>query len=96
MSRLQRCCRESVTAASSPQEDLRALQVCARGARRALGTGTAGKDDDETGVGLPEKLHLRRRLGLRLRGVRVDPTWAQARTGNDKGVELLHSRGAKK
>lgn len=82
-----------LTPTSPPQEDLRALQVRARGARRALGTGPAGKDDDETGVGLPETLHLRRRLGLRLRGVRVGPARAQARTGNDKGVESLQGGG---
>lgn len=44
---------------SAPQEDLRALQVFARGARRALGAGPAGKDYDKAGVGLPETLHLR-------------------------------------
>lgn len=78
----------------SPQEDLRALQVCARGARRPLGARPAGEDDDEAGVRLPETLHLRRRLGLRLRGVRMGPAWAQARTGNNQGVEqagfMLH------
>lgn len=71
---------------SPPQEDLRALQVRARGARRALGAGPAGKDDDQTGVRLPKTLHLRRRLGLRLRGVRLGPTWAQARAGKDKAA----------
>lgn len=55
----------------------------ARGARRALGAGPAGEDDDEAGVGLPETLYLRRRLGLRLRGVRVGPARPQARTGNE-------------
>lgn len=76
----------------SPQEDLRALQVCARGACRALGAGPAGKDDDEAGVRLPETLHLRRRLGLRLRGVRMGPTWAQARTGKSQGAEQTRSQ----
>lgn len=50
---------QSLNLTPSPQEDLRALQVCARGARRALGAGPAGKDDDQTGVRLPETLHLR-------------------------------------
>lgn len=77
---------EAPTLSLSPQEDLCALQVCARGACRALGAGPAGKDDDETGIRLPETLHLRRRLGLCLRGVRMGPTWTQARTGNSQNM----------
>ena len=60
------------------QEDLRALQVCEGGACRARRPGTAGEDDDQACVGLPEALHLRRRLGMCLRGVRLGPTGAQA------------------
>lgn len=70
----------------SPQEDLCALQVCARGARRALRAGPAGKDDDQAGVRLPKTLHLRRRLGLCLRGVRVGPAGTQAWTGTNENA----------
>lgn len=71
----------------SPQEDLCALQVCARGARCALRAGPAGKDDDQAGVRLPKTLHLRRRLGLCLRGVRMGPAGTQARTGTNGNAE---------
>lgn len=64
-----------------PQEDLCALQVCAGGACRAFSSRPAGKDDDEAGIRLSETLHLWWRLGLRLGGVRMGPTWDQARTG---------------
>lgn len=57
--------------------------MCEGGARRALGPGPAGEDDDQAGVRLSETLHLRRRLGLCLRGVRLGPAWAQARTGKN-------------
>lgn len=72
---------------SCPQEDLRALQVCARGACGAISARAAGKDDDEAGVGPPETLHLWRRLGMRLWGVRLGPTWAQAWTGERRAAE---------
>ena len=92
------CCKSaksprgwSLKLSLSPQEDLCALQVCARGACRALGAGPAGKDDDEAGIRLPETLHLWRRLGLCLRGVLMGPTWAQARTGNNHNVVQMQS-----
>ncbi|KAI4800506.1 hypothetical protein KUCAC02_009648, partial [Chaenocephalus aceratus] len=47
--------------------------VCEGGARGARRAGTAGEDDDEAGVRLPETLHLRRRLRLRLGGIRLVP-----------------------
>lgn len=56
--------------------------MCEGGARGARRAGTAGEDDDEAGVRLPETLHLRRRLRLRLGGIRLGAAGAQARTGN--------------
>lgn len=77
------------TLSLSPQEDLCALQVCSRGACSAFSSGPAGKDDDEAGIRLSETLHLRRWFGVRLRRVRMGPTWAQARTGNNQDVEQM-------